>query len=161
MPVRVVAVELDNPAHQAAIVELLDLYASDPMGGGKPLTVEVKRELPKRLAAMPTFYAWLAFDGDLPVGVLNAFLGFSTFKARPLLNLHDVAVRPGHRGGGIGKKLLAAAEGGARQLGCCKLTLEVHADNVVARHVYEQFGFTPGEPTQAFWTKPLAPGEFS
>jgi GNAT superfamily N-acetyltransferase len=161
MPVRVVAVDLANSAHKAAIVELLDLYAGDPMGGGKPLTEEVKQALPQRLAAMPTFHAWLAFDGDLPVGVLNAFLGFSTFQARPLLNLHDVAVRPGHRGGGIGKKLLEAAEAGACKLGCCKLTLEVHADNAVARHVYEQFGFTPGQPTQAFWTKPLPPGKYS
>lgn len=155
MAVRVVPANLSDPAHQAAIVELLDLYAADAMGSGKPLPVEVKQALPQRLAKIPHARVWLAYDGDLAVGVVVAFLGFSTFQARPLLNLHDVAVRPGHRGGGIGKQLLAAAEQGAKELGCCKVTLEVHVENEVAMRVYQSVGYGPSSPVQQFWTKPL------
>lgn len=155
MSLRILAAKLHDPTHQAAIVELLDLYAADVMGNSKPLPADVKRALPGRLAEMPTCRVWLAYDGDLAVGLIVAFLGFSTFQARPLLNLHDVAVRPGYRGGGVGKKLLAAAEAGAREMGCCKITLEVHAENPVAMHVYQSVGFVPGTPVQHFWTKPL------
>lgn len=155
MAVRVIQANLSDPTHQAAIVELLDLYASDVMGNGKPLPAEIKQALPRRLAEIPHARVWLAYDDDLAVGVVVAFLGFSTFQARPLLNLHDVAVRPGHRGGGIGKQLLAAAEQGAKELGCCKVTLEVHVENAVAMRVYQSVGFAPGSPAHQFWTKPL------
>jgi GNAT superfamily N-acetyltransferase len=84
----------------------------------------------------------LAFDGDEPVGIATCFFGFSTFAARPLLNVHDLAVVPARRGDGIGRALLAAAEERARAAGCCKLTLEVQDDNHRARAVYARFGFT-------------------
>ena len=149
------AANLHDPSHQAALVELLDLYAQDTMGGEQPLSAEVKAALPERLAALPNCRVWLAWEGDLPIGLCIAFVGFSTFQARPLLNLHDVAVRPGHRGGGIGKQLLAAAEAEARRLDCCKITLEVRTDNAAAQRCYAACGFAAGTPVQEFWTKSL------
>lgn len=155
MDVRVIAADLNDPAQQAAIVELLDLYASDVMGRGQPLPDDVKARLPQKLLEFPTCRVFLAYADTQAVGVVVAFLGFSTFNAQPLLNLHDVAVRPGCRGLGIGRKLLAAAEEAARREGCCKVTLEVHDENTVARHLYESYGFVAGTPRQEFWTKPL------
>jgi len=38
------------------------------------------------------------------------FRGFSTFAAAPLINVHDLAVVPGFRGQGIGRRLLEAVE---------------------------------------------------
>jgi GNAT superfamily N-acetyltransferase len=157
MSLQIITADLANPVHQAAIVELLDLYAQDVMGNGKPLPEDVKQTLPERLQAMPTCHVWLAYDGELPVGIVVAFLGFSTFQAKPLLNLHDVAVRPGYRGGGVGKQMLAAVEAGAWELGCCKLTLEVHGENAVARQVYLKYGFQVGQPPHEFLTKQLTP----
>jgi ribosomal protein S18 acetylase RimI-like enzyme len=157
MNVAVRPANLQDPADQAAIVELLDLYASDPMGQGRPLDSAAKASLPQKLAAFPTCHALLAYIDDTPVGVVIGFLGFSTFNAAPLLNLHDVAVRPGYRGAGIGRKLLAAAEETAIRLGCCKLTLEVHDDNQVAQHLYQAYGFVAGTPRHAFWTKRITP----
>ncbi|MEO6079806.1 MAG: N-acetyltransferase [Steroidobacteraceae bacterium] len=84
---------------------------------------------------------WLAFAASQAVGVCVAFLGYSTFQARPLLNIHDLAVLPERRGGGIGGALLTAAETQARVEDCCKLTLEVQDDNAPARKLYEGFGF--------------------
>lgn len=139
--VRVVAADLGDPSHGEAIVAVLDSYARDPMGGGTPLSPEVSATLSDRLRAHPTTRAFLAFDGDEPVGLAICFLGFSTFAARPLLNIHDLAVLSGRRGRGIGRALLAAVEEAARAEGCCKLTLEVLDSNDRARGLYASFGF--------------------
>ncbi|HTN75276.1 MAG TPA: GNAT family N-acetyltransferase [Pirellulaceae bacterium] len=148
-------VDWNHPTDRAALVELLNLYASDPMGGSQPLPDEVRQTLCDKLAAFPTCHALLAFDAETPVGLLIAFVGFSTFKARPLLNLHDVAVRPGRRGQGIGRQLLASAEALASELGCCKMTLEVHDRNPIAQHLYQSYGFRAFDPPQAFWMKAI------
>jgi ribosomal protein S18 acetylase RimI-like enzyme len=47
------------------------------------------------------------------------------------------------RGQGIGQALLGWAEARARQLGCCKLTLEVLSNNTRAMASYQQAGFAP------------------
>ena len=132
---------LEHAGDTADIVMLLDAYAADPRGGGQPLTAEVRGRLIAGLRAHPTTRIWLAREGTAPAGVCVAFIGFSTFHARPLLNIHDLAVLSGHRGRGTGRALLAAAEAHARELGCCKLTLEVQDDNAPARRLYEHFGF--------------------
>jgi GNAT superfamily N-acetyltransferase len=77
------------------------------------------------------------------VGLIDCFAGFSTFAAKPLLNVHDIVVRQGLRGKGIGQALLAWAEERAKQLGCCKLTLEVLSNNTRAMSSYTQAGFAP------------------
>jgi GNAT superfamily N-acetyltransferase len=42
---------------------------------------------------------------------------------------------------GISKKLLAKAEDIAKELGCCKLTLEVLEGNTIARALYQSCGY--------------------
>ena len=143
MTLRIAAVDLKNEQISAAWLALLDHYASDPMGGGKPLPVEVRANLVRELQAMPTFYGAIAFDGDEAVGLINCFAGFSTFAAKPLLNIHDLAVLRGRRAQGIGQALLGWAEEQARRLGCCKLTLEVLSNNQRALASYERAGFAP------------------
>jgi ribosomal protein S18 acetylase RimI-like enzyme len=76
----------------------------------------------------------------------------STFRAMPLLNIHDCAVRPEYRRHGLGGRLLASGVEAARSRGCCKIMLEVRADNPAARALYERAGFGAGrsgdEPVQ-------------
>lgn len=140
--VRVVAADLSDPAHREGVVTVLDSYARDPMGGAEALSEDVRATLADRLAAHPTTRVFLALDGNAPVGLAICFLGFSTFAARPLLNIHDLAVLPASRGKGVGRALLTAVEKAAQREGCCKLTLEVLDDNARARGLYESFGFT-------------------
>lgn len=150
--------DLQDPAHGQAILTLLDLYAQDLMGGGDPLSEEVRRTLIPRLQQQPGALVLLAWSAGEPVGLAICFAGFSTFKARPLLNVHDLAVHPQHRGRGIGGQLLAAVEQHARQAGHCKITLEVRADNPASR-LYERCGFDPGDPqtnAMSFLTKELS-----
>ncbi|MDO4795228.1 MAG: GNAT family N-acetyltransferase [Brachymonas sp.] len=135
-------VDYNNAHDAAALVQLLNAYAQDPMGGQEPLLTDVQATLCQRLAAFPGAASWIAWaDGAEPVGLLNSFLGFSTFKAQPLLNVHDIAVLPAWRGQGVAQQLLAAAEAHAREQGCCKLTLEVLSNNTRAQGAYQRFGF--------------------
>ena len=88
------------------------------------------------------------------------FQGFSTFAARPLINIHDLAVLPDLRGQGIGRQLLEAVECKARALGCCKLTLETQENNHRARRIYQAAGFAQAVYEDAaggsfFFAKPL------
>ena len=140
-PVRIIQANLEDPAHQRAILSLVDAYSMDAMGDGKPLSDEARKRLLLGLREHPTTLIFLAWKGEEPVGIAVCFRGFSTFAARPLINIHDLAVLPGHRGNGIGPRLLEAVERKARQMGCCKLTLEVLEKNRRARGVYEAAGF--------------------
>ena len=151
--------DLADPRHGAAVLELGDAYAADPIGGGEPLAAEVRERLVAGLRAHPTTLVLLAYAGERPVGIAVCFFGFSTFQARPLLNVHDLAVLVDWRGNGVGRALLEAAEARARERGCGKLTLEVQDTNHRARRLYEGFGFADfilaGSATR-FLTKPLS-----
>jgi GNAT superfamily N-acetyltransferase len=150
--------DFTNPTHCAGIVDVLNSYATDPVGGGKPLTPDVRARLVPALQEHPTALVLLAFAEQRAVGVAVCFFGFSTFQARPLLNIHDLAVVPEHRGKGIGRALLNAAEAQARRRGCGKLTLEVQDANQRARALYASFGFADfvvNHSATRFLSKPL------
>ena len=159
MHVEIVDADFDNTAHRAGVLDVLNSYAADPVGGGEPLSPDVRERLVPALRDHPTALVLLAIAEGRPVGIAVCFLGFSTFRARPLLNIHDLAALPEWRGKGVGGALLAAAEDRARRRGCCKLTLEVQDDNRWALALYESFGFSDfvvgdSGPTR-FLTKPL------
>lgn len=140
-PVQIVAADLTRADHQAAVVSLTAAYALDPMGNEGPLPDDVLARLVPGLASLPTTRVLLAYLDGRAVGLATCFLGFSTFKGRPLLNIHDLVVREEARGRGIGRQLLGAVAAKAVELGCCKVTLEVHGQNERAKHLYEATGF--------------------
>lgn len=158
--VSIVEADLARPDHQEATVYLLNGYSMDPMADAAPLSDIARRELIPGLRAHPTTLVFLAYHGTEPIGLAICFRGFSTFAARPLVNIHDFFVAPEHRGTGISRMLFATIEQRARELGCCKLTLEVLENNHRARRVYAAAGFAPpvyapGTGGSLFLAKPL------
>jgi ribosomal protein S18 acetylase RimI-like enzyme len=157
--VEIVEADLGRPDHQEAVLALTDAYAIDPMGGGEPLAKEIRDRLIEGLRNHPTTLILLAYVDGVPAGIATCFLGFSTFAARPLLNVHDLAVSPEHRGRRVGAELLADVERKARALGCCKITLEVGDANARAQSLYERVGFSQPLSSDAgkliFFTKDL------
>jgi ribosomal protein S18 acetylase RimI-like enzyme len=137
----VVLANYHDGAHARALVDLLDSYASDPAGGGEPLSGFAKAHLVAALAERPQAFSVIAFIGDKAVGLINCMEGFSTFACRPLVNVHDVAVLPAYRGRGVGERMMALVEQLARQRGACKLTLEVLSGNLPAGRLYKRLGF--------------------
>ncbi|MFM7379019.1 MAG: GNAT family N-acetyltransferase [Erythrobacter sp.] len=143
----------------ADVVALLDAYARDPMGGGEPLRDDVRARLVGDLAANPQAFSLLARLDDMAVGLANCFMGYSTFAAAPLVNIHDLAVLPETRGHGVGKALMQAVEAEALKRGACKITLEVLSGNP-ARHLYAREGYgdyqlDPATGHALFWQKRL------
>lgn len=147
----VLLADLENAVHQRAIVDLLDMYSRNEFGDGRPLDASVKANLIDGLIAHGKSRVYLAYEGDVPAGLAICFVGFSTFKARPLLNVHDLAVAPEFRGRGIGQALLEAVADDARRLGYCKVTLEVRADNAKALALYRRAGFRTSEPVEQWF----------
>lgn len=153
-------IDLADARDSAALLALLDGYARDPMGGGEPLSEEVRTALIPQLKRCGHYLGVIAWHDETPVGLVNGFEGFSTFAARPLLNIHDIVVAPAVRGMGLSQRLLAKVEEIARIRGCCKLTLEVLSNNHVAQGAYRKFGFSayqldPQAGQALFWQKPL------
>ena len=133
--------DLGSPQDQESIVALTCAYAQDPMGCGKALEPETREQLIAGLQHHPTTLILLAEKEGEPVGIATCFVGFSTFAAKPLINIHDLAVSEAFRGQGIGRQLLAAVEQAARERGYCAVTLEVEQRNELAHRTYLAFGF--------------------
>ena len=140
-PITILEADLSRKDHADTIVELLNGYSNDPMGDGAPLSENTRRTLIPALREHPTTMIFLAWRRGEPIGLAICFRGFSTFAARPLLNIHDFYVAAAGRGTGIGRQLMAFVEKRAREIGCCKLTLEVLENNRRARAVYHAAGF--------------------
>jgi ribosomal protein S18 acetylase RimI-like enzyme len=150
--------DFDDQRDVDGFIAVLDSYASSPIGGGRVLTADVRKRVVPMLRAHPTSLVLLAIVDDERVGIAVGFFGMSTFRARPLLNIHDLAVLPQYQGKGIGPALLEGVEERARREGCCRLTLEVLDDNERARGVYRRFGFEDavvGQSAMRFLVKPL------
>jgi len=140
-PIEIVRAELDDPSHARAILELLEEFAREPVSGGSALHPSVTERLLPGLRRHPTTLILLAREGETYIGMAICFIGFSTFYARPLINIHDLTVLDEHRGKGVGRRLMRAVEAEARTMDCCKVTLEVREDNEGARRLYNSEGF--------------------
>lgn len=160
MTIDILIADYHDKKHAADLAFLLDRYARDPMGGGIGLDDNIKRHLAAQLAEVPNAFSVLCYVDRKPVGLANCFQGFSTFKCRPLINIHDLVVIEEFRGRGLSQRLLEKIEQIALETGCCKLTLEVLEGNGTARNAYTRFGFAgyeldPSMGKALFWEKTL------
>lgn len=156
----IIKANLSLPEHASALVQLMSDYALDPMGGGAPLPQHVKANLAEELRRRPTVHVLIALVDGQPAGLAVCIEGFSTFACKPLLNIHDMVVARAFRGRGLASGLLKKAEEVARELGCCKITLEVLEGNHVAQAAYRNAGFAgyeldPAMGKAMFWQKKL------
>ena len=138
---KIVPVDYSDDQHRRAIPQLLNAYAQDLLGFRKSLEEIVLQRLVAGLEAFPAAIVLLARGDGAYVGMAICFLGFSTFNALPLINIHDFMVLKEYRRQGVGKALLATVEDVAKERGCCKITLEVQMKNEAARRIYQSFGF--------------------
>jgi GNAT superfamily N-acetyltransferase len=158
--IEIVDADLASAKHAEALVRLLNEYALDPMGRGSELSGYVKANLAKELHRRESAHVILAYVDGAPAGLMVCLEGFSSFACKPLLNIHDVVVTKKHRGKGLSKLMLARAEAIARELDCCKMTLEVLEGNRTAQAVYKSLGFAgyeldPKMGKAMFWQKLL------
>ena len=151
--IEILECNFEDPSHLQAIVDLTAAYMADPMGGEESMPETVRLNLPKLLTDHPAKLILLAKINHTYVGICTAFIGISTFYARPYFNVHDIAVLPAYRDKGVGQQLLESLIEIARQRNYCKITLEVRHDNLPAQHLYRKLGFEDTKPPMYFWTK--------
>ena len=160
MTTELIHADYQNPQHAKDILFLLNAYAQDPMGGGESISEYVKDNLISGLSKLDYAHSVLAYVDSKPAGLINFFEAFSTFKAKPLINIHDIVVMKEFRGSGVSQAMLKKVETFAKEKGCCKLTLEVLQGNDVAKSAYEKYGFSdyeldPKMGCALFWQKEI------
>lgn len=109
--------DYDDPVQAKTVSDLLNGYALDQFGNSGPLDDDVRAKLCSELAKIQGAFSVVATVEGVPVGLINCFQGFSTFKCKPLVNIHDVFVVPEHRRKGVTQVMMAKvaeAGGGGR-----------------------------------------------
>lgn len=131
----------------------------------RALAEEVRGEPPTREEFASTFQRAFSPDGRLrfalveragrPIGLASLHVGFSTWRGRPTLEIHDDYVLPEERHGPAPARLLAFAEQHARAVGATRLECRARRRETEAIALYERHGFH--DAAYVLFRKPLGP----
>ncbi|MFA5328683.1 MAG: GNAT family N-acetyltransferase [Prolixibacteraceae bacterium] len=155
MELSLLQVDLSNSTHAAQVIKLLNDYMNDPMGNNRPMEKSIAPKIIAGLKKHPGFLGFFVMANDQFAGLANCNINFSTFQAKPLINIHDFIVSPEFRGIGAGRFLLQGIVDFALENGFCRVNLEVREDNLTAKSLYKKLGFTDCVPRMMFWEKKL------
>lgn len=155
MELKLLQVDLNNSIHTTQVIKLLNDYMNDPMGNNRPMPKGLAPQIISGLKAHSGFLGFFVLAGEQFAGLANCNLNFSTFQAKPLINIHDFIVAPEFRKIGAGKFLLEGIINYALQNGFCRVNLEVREDNLTAKSLYRKMGFSDCVPRMMFWEKKL------
>ena len=150
-----VRVDLENSAHCSNLLMLLDDYMRGEMGNGKPMTDRLGTEIINGLKNHAGYIGFFACVGHKFAALANCNLNFSTWQAKPLINIHDFIVSSAMRNRGIGMFLLKEIERYAADNHYCRINLEVRNDNYIAQNLYRKAGYNDCNPPNYFWEKRL------
>lgn len=150
-----VPINLENAEHGKELIRLLDAYMQDDMGIGTPMPKGLAPKILDGLRKHPGYLGFFALVDGKYAALANCNNNFSTFKAKPLINIHDFVVHPDYRGKGVGQFLLNAIAQYGRQHGFCRINLEVRNDNFNAQKLYKLTGYEECRPPVFFWEKNL------
>lgn len=116
------------------------LAAFVAIGGTRPeaVTPEAARKLESSLARIvqPPIFIVARNSSGAPVGTALATLHTD------LLGIYDVAVAPGERRRGLGERLVSRCLAFGAEQGCRTAWLQVIVENIAARALYRNLGFT-------------------
>ena len=89
---------------------------------------------------------------DTQEGPLAGYIGYRVVVDE--MHVIILAVAPSWRQRGIARALLCRAMEQARQLACCRATLEVRVSNVDAQRLYYSLGFAPVGSRPKYYLRP-------
>jgi ribosomal protein S18 acetylase RimI-like enzyme len=128
--------------HLKAVAQLFDQYR---MFYGQPSDLEAATRFLQERFQQQNSTVLIASDGEYVVGFIQLYPSFSSVSMKPIWILNDLFVEEAHRGKGIAKLLILAAESLARQTGAVRIVLATQISNVVAQALYESFGYHKDE----------------
>ncbi len=102
-----------------------------------------RRGLSLMLRPDPGRVVLVAEENGEAVGMATAQLVISTAEGGPSALVEDVVVRPGCRGRGLGRALLAGLEGWAASRGATRMQLLCDRENAPALDFYAAIGWAP------------------
>ncbi len=155
MDFKFLCIDIQNPEHQKGVLYLLDAYMRDEMGMNAPMPKDLAPRIIDGLKAHEAYIAFIVLADGKYAALANCNKNFSTFKAKPLINIHDFVVHPDFRGNGVGKFLLDSIASFCKENDYCRINLEVRDDNVKAQNLYKKCGFEDCNPPMYFWEKNL------
>ncbi len=144
-------IDLSDNDHINALLSLMNDYMFDDMGLKSQLPSVLGEKIIEGLKRQNNYTGFLLKSKDKYVALANCFIGFSTFKAKQLINIHDFVVTPDFRKKGAGKSLLEFIKSYSKEKDFCKVTLEVRDDNYKAQRLYKNTGFEDCKPPMYFW----------
>ena len=151
----IIEVDLNNNIHCSALLRLLNEYMLDDMGIGEPMPEDLGPKIIKGLKNHSAYFGFFVLIGNDFAALANCNLNYSTWKAKPLVNIHDFIVLPNFRKLGVGMFLLNEIAKYASEKGYCRINLEVRHDNYKAQNLYKKAGFIECSPANYFWEKKL------
>lgn len=100
-----------------------------------------ERFLSERLARQESEILLACDDKGWILGFCQLYPTFCSVEAAPIFALYDLFVQPAHRRTGVGRTLLLAAEGLAREQGKVRMDLTTARSNQQAQALYESLGW--------------------
>ena len=151
-----VSVRVATPADADEVARVLHDFNAE-FGDFTP-EVEKLSETVERLIAEGEIVVLVAGEG--PDGLAELRLRPSVFAGSTEAYLEELYVVPELRGRGIGRALLEAAMQEARERGATHIDLTTSEDDVAARRLYEDMGFTnregrPDGPVMLYYERDL------
>lgn len=88
---------------------------------------------------------FVASNNGYVVGFTQLYPSFSSVSMKRVWILNDLFVDESHRGNGVAKSLMSAAEDFARETGAIRIILATQISNVAAQSLYELRGYAKDE----------------
>jgi len=116
------------------------------MGRDSPSEKSLRAGVTRLLADPATEYLLGAVEaGGQPAGVCQLRFRYGIWHAATDCWLEDLYVADKARRSGLGRALVRAAAGRARERGCARVELDVSESNPAALALYEDLGFATGK----------------
>ncbi len=132
-----------------ALVQLFEAYR---VWYGKSADQETAKLFLKERMEQKESIVYMAFDGTEAVGFTQLYPLFSSTRMKRMWLLNDLFVDEVHRGKGISKLLIGAAQDLARSTNAAGVLLETEQTNDIGNQLYPATGFELEENNFYFWT---------
>lgn len=128
-----------NPRDADAIARLAAQAAGEEGGASSLETDRIKAH---GFGANALFEAWVAQERNNAPIIAHAIItkSYDVRRAAPNVVLCELYVAPGHRRGGLARKLMSAVARRARELGARELAITTGVENEVAQRFFNAVG---------------------